>query len=68
MTKDDAAITNTIITLAKNLNLDVIAEGVETKEQVEFLSARNCYLMQGYFSAVLWQLKTSKNFLNREIN
>lgn len=49
MTKDDAAITNTIITLAKNLNLDVIAEGVETKEQVEFLSARNCYLMQGYF-------------------
>jgi diguanylate cyclase (GGDEF)-like protein len=49
MTKDDAAITNTIIMLAKNLNLDVIAEGVETKEQAEFLSARNCYLMQGYF-------------------
>jgi diguanylate cyclase (GGDEF)-like protein/PAS domain S-box-containing protein len=49
MTKDDAAITNAIITLAQNLNLNVIAEGVETKEQVEFLSARNCYLMQGYF-------------------
>lgn len=49
MTQDDAAITNTIITLAKNLDLDVIAEGVETTEQVEFLSARNCYLMQGYF-------------------
>lgn len=49
MTKDDAAITNTIITLAQNLNLGVIAEGVETKEQADFLSARNCYLMQGYF-------------------
>jgi diguanylate cyclase (GGDEF)-like protein/PAS domain S-box-containing protein len=49
MTVDDAAITNTIITLAQNLNLDVIAEGVETIEQAEFLSARNCYLMQGYY-------------------
>ena len=46
---DNAAITNTIITLAQNLNLNVIAEGVETKEQAEFLSARNCYLMQGYY-------------------
>lgn len=51
MTKDDdnAAITNTIITLAQNMNLNVIAEGVETKEQADFLSARNCYLMQGYY-------------------
>ena len=51
ITKDDnnAAITNTIITLAQNLNLNVIAEGVETKEQAEFLSSRNCYLMQGYY-------------------
>ena len=44
---DNAAITNTIITLAQNLNLNVIAEGVETKEQAEFLSSRDCYLMQG---------------------
>ncbi|MCQ6277141.1 EAL domain-containing protein [Bacillus sp. V3B] len=49
MTEDEAAITNTIITLAQNLNLEVIAEGVETKEQAEFLSAQGCYLMQGYF-------------------
>lgn len=46
---DSAAITNTIITLAQNLNLDVIAEGVETKEQAEFLASRNCYLMQGFY-------------------
>lgn len=49
MTKDEAAITNTIITLAHNLNLEVIAEGVETNEQAEFLAAQDCYIMQGYF-------------------
>lgn len=49
MTNDETAITKTIITLAHNLNLDVIAEGVETKEQAEFLIAQKCNLMQGYF-------------------
>ncbi|WLV24638.1 EAL domain-containing protein [Aciduricibacillus chroicocephali] len=49
MTEDEAAITNTIITLAQNLNLEVIAEGVETLEQAEFLSSQDCYMMQGYF-------------------
>lgn len=46
---DNAAIANIIITLAQNLNLSVIAEGVETKQHAEFLSSRNCYLMQGYY-------------------
>ncbi|WP_201755398.1 sensor domain-containing phosphodiesterase [Paenibacillus glycinis] len=51
ITKDDdnAAIINTIITLAQNLNLSVIAEGVETRQHVDFLSARDCFLMQGYY-------------------
>jgi len=46
---DNAAITNIIITLAQNLNISVIAEGVETQQHVEFLSARSCFLMQGYY-------------------
>ena len=46
---DDAAITNTIITLAQNLKLNLIAEGVETKEQLEFLKSKNCYIMQGFY-------------------
>ncbi|MBS4174187.1 EAL domain-containing protein [Bacillus sp. FJAT-49736] len=46
---DNAAITNSIITLAQNLNLNVIAEGVETVEHAEFLADRSCYLMQGYY-------------------
>ncbi len=49
LTDDAAAITNTIITLAHNLKLEVIAEGVETKEQADYLLAQNCHLMQGYF-------------------
>ncbi|WP_372632028.1 EAL domain-containing protein [Cohnella sp.] len=47
--EDNAAITQTIITLARNLNLNVIAEGVETREHVQFLSERGCRLMQGYY-------------------
>lgn len=46
---DNAAITNSIIMLAKNLNLKVIAEGVETSHQADFLATRNCHLMQGYY-------------------
>jgi diguanylate cyclase (GGDEF)-like protein len=45
----NAAITNTIITLAHNLNLHVIAEGVESLEQIEFLSLNDCYRIQGYY-------------------
>lgn len=47
--KDNAAITSTIITLAQNLNLNVIAEGVETVEQLDFLIAKNCFNIQGYY-------------------
>ncbi|EKE84891.1 signal protein [Idiomarina xiamenensis 10-D-4] len=45
---DDATITQTIINLAKNLDLDVVAEGVETEAQVDFLLARDCVIGQGY--------------------
>ena len=45
---EDAAITSAIIAMAHNLNLTVIAEGVERKEQLEFLQAHNCDAVQGY--------------------
>ena len=45
---DDAAIAEIIIAMAQTLKLDVIAEGVETRAQMEFLSFNNCVEQQGY--------------------
>ncbi len=47
--EDDMAITKAIIALGKSLNLTLIAEGVETQEQKDFLSSNGCELIQGYF-------------------
>ncbi|KIL45362.1 bifunctional diguanylate cyclase/phosphodiesterase [Jeotgalibacillus soli] len=44
-----AALNSTIIHLAKKLDYDVIAEGVETKDQIDYLFKEGCYLMQGYY-------------------
>lgn len=44
----DALITQTIITLASSLGLEVIAEGVESMAQQDFLNARGCRMFQGY--------------------
>ena len=46
--KNDAAIVDTIISMANHLGLKVIAEGVETRLELEFLQAKGCPLYQGY--------------------
>ncbi|WP_226929246.1 putative bifunctional diguanylate cyclase/phosphodiesterase [Janthinobacterium aquaticum] len=46
----DAAICNAILDLAKHLNLSVVAEGVETEEQMHFIESRGCQYVQGYLT------------------
>jgi len=49
--KDDMAIVESIIAVAKTLNLELIAEGIETEEQKEFLLSKGCNKIQGYLYA-----------------
>ena len=46
--QNNEAIVKTIIVMGDNLELSVIAEGVETEAELEFLAENNCYLYQGY--------------------
>lgn len=50
-TSNDASIAKMIVQLSQSLNIDVIAEGVETLEQAELLMSFGCNLAQGYYYA-----------------
>ncbi len=49
--KDDAQIASTIVTMAHGLDLGVVAEGIETAQQFDFLSSLGCDRGQGYYIA-----------------
>jgi len=46
----DVAICNVVLSLASHLNLSTVAEGVENEEQLQFLAAHGCGLIQGYLT------------------
>jgi len=65
---DDSAIIAAIIALAQSLKLDVIAEGVETEAQREFLQLSGCRLMQGYmFSRPVPAAQLTPEMLGRAV-
>jgi EAL domain-containing protein (putative c-di-GMP-specific phosphodiesterase class I) len=47
--EDDAIFVGTIIAIAQHMNLDVVAEGVESKMELEFLKQNGCLCYQGYY-------------------
>ena len=59
---NDAAIAGTIMTLASSLGLEAIAEGVETKEQMEFLQNLGCHMFQGYLFSPPLPVEAFENY------
>jgi sensor c-di-GMP phosphodiesterase-like protein len=60
------AILETILTLAKNLELDCIAEGVETTDQLNYLQQRDCQLIQGYLFAKPMPVELLSHYLEND--
>ena len=63
-----AAIVSTIVTLGHNLKLNVVAEGIEKKRQLEFLQKIKCNEGQGYFFSKPLSEEKFEQFLKENIN
>ncbi|MCJ8300326.1 MAG: EAL domain-containing protein, partial [Pseudomonadales bacterium] len=48
-TKEDKILVRTIIAMAHGLEYEVIAEGVETKQQLDYLKTEGCEIVQGFY-------------------
>ena len=65
---EDIAISKTIINLCESLNLEVIAEGVETMEQQSFLINNGCKNIQGYFNSRPLPANEMEDFLASRVS
>lgn len=61
-----AAIVHTIIQLCKNLNLEVVAEGVEVEEELKFLYDHRCDMIQGFLFSTALDATSLLNFVRRK--
>ncbi|GAA0178144.1 hypothetical protein SH2C18_12460 [Clostridium sediminicola] len=64
---DSNSLVNAILAMAKSLNLHVIAEGVETLSQLEYLTNNNCDMVQGYFISKPVYIKDFNNFMKKPL-
>jgi len=64
----DASITKTIIAMAHSLNMKVVAEGVETQSQHDFLFKNNCDQIQGYFYKQPQEVKLFEEYVRSSYN
>lgn len=63
---DGKVIVNTIISMAKHLEFTVIAEGVEEKEQVQYLQLQDCHIGQGYYFGKPMDAQTFQQFIEKD--
>lgn len=61
------AVISTVVDLAKNLDMQVISEGVETVEQVDFLQDIECHMVQGYFFAKPMPIKEFEELWTKDL-
>jgi EAL domain-containing protein (putative c-di-GMP-specific phosphodiesterase class I) len=59
-------IVSSVIRLAKSLKMKIVAEGVEIKEQVDFLASENCDMIQGYYYAKPMPVKEFEELVARD--
>lgn len=64
MLKEEKIVVSSIIQMAKQLNMKVLSEGIETRNQTEFLKEMDCDLVQGYFYAKPMPVSEFEQFLN----
>jgi len=62
----DASVVQTIVNLARNLDMKVVAEGVETNEEMVFLQSCRCDMGQGYLFAKPLDTAAVEEFVNRK--
>jgi EAL domain-containing protein (putative c-di-GMP-specific phosphodiesterase class I) len=66
--RDDEIIVQTIINMAHNLGLEVVAEGVETIEQLEFLRKSGCKVFQGHLFGKAASQAEFNHIINQSVN
>lgn len=64
--KNSECILTAVIYMAKSLNLPIIAEGVETKEQADFLGELGCEIIQGYYYSKPLSVEDFENLINNK--
>ncbi|MEE8057003.1 MAG: EAL domain-containing protein [Pseudomonadales bacterium] len=64
---DEACIVNAIVSMAKGLKLTIVAEGVESREQLDYLCSLGCDVVQGYFFSPATQLEQVVKQFNSDL-
>lgn len=65
--EDEACIVNAIVSMAKGLKMSIVAEGVESKEQLNYLHSLGCSIVQGYLFSPATQLQQVADQFNSDI-